>query len=167
MHIILDKIESMTTQFEKILLSLFLSLVIGITFWGVLDRFVFKLGSIWVEELARYSSVWAAFIGAGLGVKTGSHIGIEAFVTAIPEKWQKIFVFIVNLLCFIFCVSITVIGYNFLLKLAHTHQLAPATRIPVWWAYAAVPGGCSLMSLHYGVNILRTVLYRFKLAGKG
>ncbi len=135
-------------------MAFLLCMVMVVTFWGVLDRFVFKLGSIWVEELARYTSVWAAFVGAGLGVKTGAHIGVEAFVVILPERYQKWLSLIANLVGLVFCVGVVCICFDFLPKLYMSKQLSPAIRIPVWWAYASVPAGCVLMAFHYIIKII-------------
>jgi len=43
-----------------------------------ISRFVLRDSLSWSEELARYLMVWATFIGASIGVKRGSHVGVEA-----------------------------------------------------------------------------------------
>jgi len=155
---LLNKIDLYVSHIEKAILSILLALVISITFWGVLDRFVFKFGTIWGEELARYTSIWAAFIGSGLGAKTGAHIGIEALVSVMPPKTKKILEIIANTVCLCFCIIAICISYKYIGKLMATNQLSSAMRIPVWWAYLAVPSGCVLMFIHYSVKVMELIV---------
>ncbi|MEG2185084.1 MAG: TRAP transporter small permease [Cloacibacillus sp.] len=146
---LLRKIENLMTKAEEYIVALLLFVLTMAIFVSVLERFVFHFGITWIEEFARYLSVWAAFIGSALAVTKGAHIGIEAFVQILPEPIRKIEDLAVNLVGMAFAITVTVIGTKFLFKLSSTGQLSPALGIPISWAYAAVPVGCGLMALHY------------------
>ena len=132
--------------------------MMSVTFWGVISRFILNNASPWAEEAARYLSIWAAFIGASLGVRRGAHIGVEAFVMILPEKARQYFNIVISIICIGFCGAIAYIGYDYTLRLAATGQLSPAMRIPIVWAYSAVPLGCLLMTLRYLLSIIEQVL---------
>ncbi len=38
----------------------------------------------WADEIARLTFVWSIFLAIALGIKTGSHIGIEIVVAKFP-----------------------------------------------------------------------------------
>ncbi len=154
----LKKIDDWLAELEKNFLALLLSFMLIGTFWSVLDRNIFNSGVVWVEEFARYMSVWAAFIGAGLGVKKGVHIGVEAFVMLFSEKIKKFFSIVASISAFTFCISAAYIGFFiFIPQRIANLQLSPAMEIPIWWAYLAVPMGCLFMSLHYITKILTAI----------
>ncbi|MBN9265904.1 MAG: hypothetical protein BGN89_19065 [Alphaproteobacteria bacterium 64-6] len=72
-------------------------MVIAIT-TQVFTRYVFNRPIIWVEELATYSFIWSAFIGASLGLKYGRHIKIETFVDYLPDHAKAASRILVNLI---------------------------------------------------------------------
>jgi len=43
-------------------------LMLGITFYQVITRYIFADPSSWSEELSRYISVWAIFLGAAIAL---------------------------------------------------------------------------------------------------
>lgn len=145
----LRKIDNLITKAEEYIVALLLFVLTMAIFISVLERFVFHFGITWIEEFARYLSVWAAFIGSALAVTKGAHIGIEAFVQILPPSVRKIEDLAVDVVGMGFAMTVTVIGTKFLFKLSSTGQLSPALGIPISWAYAAVPVGCGLMALHY------------------
>lgn len=62
----------------------------------VFTRYALNRPIIWVEELATYSFIWAALIGASLGLKHGRHIKIETFVGHLPPSNQRAMRILVN-----------------------------------------------------------------------
>lgn len=77
--------------------SLIAIMVIAIS-TQVFTRYVFNRPIIWVEELATYSFIWSAFIGASLGLKYGRHIKIETFVDYLPAHAKTASRILVNLI---------------------------------------------------------------------
>ncbi|HRD76576.1 MAG TPA: TRAP transporter small permease [Hyphomicrobiaceae bacterium] len=63
----------------------------------VFTRYVLSRPIIWVEELATYSFIWGAFLGASLGLKHGRHVRIETFVDHLPERARSALRLLVNL----------------------------------------------------------------------
>jgi C4-dicarboxylate transporter DctQ subunit len=158
----LRRLDKIWTFIEEHIIAILLMIMTSITFWGVITRFILNDASPWAEEAARYLSIWAAFIGASLGVKKGAHIGVEAFVMILPVKIKQYIEIIINIICIGFCSAVAYIGYDYLFKLLATGQLSPAMRIPIVWAYAAVPIGCFFMTLRYIMLIIEQVTFLIK-----
>jgi TRAP-type C4-dicarboxylate transport system permease small subunit len=53
----------------------------------------------WADEVARLSFVWSIFLAIALGIKTGSHIGIEMVVAKFPAAVRGGVARIVALVC--------------------------------------------------------------------
>jgi len=155
---IVNKINDVLTFIEEHLIAILLILMTGIAFWGVVARFVLGDPLSWADEASRYLSTWAVFLGASLGVKKGAHIGVEAFVMMFPKKAQEYIAILTTVICIAFCCAVASIGYDYLLKLLKTGQLSPAMRIPIVWAYAAVPVGCLLMTLRYFMLLINQII---------
>ena len=70
-------------------LFFFLSVLIAVTFFQVLSRFVLKIPAVWTEEVARTSFVWLIFLGAAIGVKEGTHLVLDMLTTALGPKIRR------------------------------------------------------------------------------
>lgn len=153
----LKKIDDGLTHLEEIAVASLLFVMTTVIFIAVLERFFLQMGIAWIEEFARYVSVWAAFIGSSLAVKKGAHIGIEAFVQILPPALRRAEDLLVDLVGIAFSVVIVVVGIGLLQRLVQINQLSPAMRINIAWAYAAVPIGCGLMGVHYFIKFITGV----------
>lgn len=58
----------------------------ALVFANVVSRYVLNYSIIWVEELTRYMMVWVGFLGAGLVLRLGAHIALEAFQDLLPPS---------------------------------------------------------------------------------
>ena len=137
----LDKFE------EYVLLILFPAMVI-VVFVGTVARYFNLFPMFWGEELARYIMVYLAYTGAGLAMKTGSHISVQFLVARIKDFHLRRAFDILNLtLLLFFTGSIMVMMFKIIVKLINMGQTSPALFIPIWLMYAAVPYGMVLVSI--------------------
>ena len=151
---ILDSIDRKLTVAEQAVVAALLIVMTLMIFVAVIERFVFQMGITWLEELSRYVSVWAAFVGSSLAAKKGAHIGIEAFVQLLPPRARRWEDLLVDLVGVVFSAVVVTVGVGFLNRLVLTNQISPAMRINMVWAYAAVPVGCALMGVHYVIKFV-------------
>lgn len=150
----LRKTDEVLMKAEEFIVAILLFVMTIAIFIAVVERYLIQFGLTWVEEFARYISVWAAFVGSGLAVKKGAHIGIEAFVQILPQRARKIETLAVDLVGILFSLFVTWIGVGFIIKLTDAGSVSPALGVPITWAYAAVPFGCALMAVHYFIKLL-------------
>ena len=57
-----------------------LAVMVVVVFLQVIFRFIIRSSLPWSEELSRYVMVWIVFLGASIGIKRKSHIGVEVVV---------------------------------------------------------------------------------------
>ena len=62
-------------------------------------RYGFNNSIDWADEIARLSFVWSICLAIALGIKTGSHIGIEIVVAKLPAAWRGALARVVALTC--------------------------------------------------------------------
>mgnify|MGYP001050510077 FL=1 len=67
-----------------------LSVLIVLTFMGVIWRYLFKAPFTWLEEVQLACMVWIVFAAAGAAFRTGNHVAIEMIVDMMPPKIQKV-----------------------------------------------------------------------------
>jgi TRAP-type C4-dicarboxylate transport system permease small subunit len=86
---------------------------------GVISRYVFNRPFFWTDEVARILLIWSIFTGAAMGFRKGSstaHIGLDFFISLLPQKLKIIaerFGWLINMF---FCVLILIIGTMFFVQ---------------------------------------------------
>lgn len=130
---------------EESLLVSSLVVTVGLIFVQVVRRYVFHASLSWSEELARYIFVWQIWLGASFAVKHQKHIRVEFGRNLLPEGARRYLDVLVLLLWLTMSLILVVKGGQLTEILLARGQLSPAMRLPMAYAYAAVPVGCALM----------------------
>ena len=153
-------VKKVLNNFEEILLVPILIVMSIIVVMQVFFRFVIKGSLPWSEELSRYLLVWVTFIGASAAVKRGAHVGVELVVMLFPKKAQKVLSVVSVLISTAFCLIVFFVSLTLIKNQIVNHQISPAMRIPMWWAYGSVPLGTLLMA----VRFIQTLFVKDKAA---
>jgi TRAP-type C4-dicarboxylate transport system permease small subunit len=155
------KLEGYYTIFDltrNVLIVLIFSFVILSGAVDIFLRYVTHLGSLkWTDEILRYLNIWVVFLGAGVGVKRGSHMSVDFFLRKFfkPDAVkviQKIMLTIILLTLLVLVISGTAKVMNYL------NVQIQATTMSIAWFYLAIPLGCLFMIgdyiliLIYGVH---------------
>jgi len=114
-------------------------------FANVALRLLTDQSILWAEEASRYAMIWLTFLGSGLVLRYGGHIGIDALQERFPGLATSIRVAIFALLLGFF-VFMVWIGTRYAV-LTWT-QTTPVMEIPIGAVYLAMPIGFALMTLH-------------------
>ena len=135
-------------RFEEYMILILFPAMVIVVFVATLARYLDLFPMFWGEELARYIMVYLAYTGAGLAMKTGSHISVQFLVDRIKSvKIRFVFDFLNLALLLFFTSSITIMMISIIRKLIAMNQTSPALFIPIWIMYAAVPYGMILVSI--------------------
>ena len=107
---------------DIIIAGMTLTILIILTFAGVVWRYVLKAPFTWLEEVQLACIVWIVFAAAGAAFRTGNHVAIEMVADIIPAKFQK------SLSVFISVVVVAVIGYICKNKIGYIQIFAESGR---------------------------------------
>jgi C4-dicarboxylate transporter DctQ subunit len=110
----------------------------------------------WTSELTRFGIVWIAMLGAAIGLDRGAHVAID-LVEQLPATPRRVVATGAYLLGVVFLAVLVVSGLQ--LSLATMRQLSPALKIPVGYAYLAIPVGGAIM-------LIQSVLFAFLPAAR-
>lgn len=146
--VIVDRINECV---EYITISLILVMVI-VVFLQVVYRFIILSSLAWSEEMARYLLIWITFLGASIGVKRKSHIGVEVVVNLLPEKVQTVVSIIANALTMALFIAVITWGKKLLMIVGI--QKSPAMQISMAIPYAAIIVSAVLIIIYVLYNIL-------------
>lgn len=134
-------------RFEEGFLIATLVLMVLLIFGQVVGRYVFQSAPSWTEEFARYIHIFQVWIGAGYAVKLREHIKVTAFVNIFNGAARKIMDIASTLIWFVLIVLVAVFGTQLVLATLQYGQVSPATQIPMWIVYLAVPLGSVSMAV--------------------
>lgn len=129
----------------------FLVMVV-ITTWQVVARYVFKSPSTWSEELVSYMFAWASLFGACLVTGERGHMNIPILVEKLSENGQKIFAIIGEVIALLFSVVILVFGGAQITQLA-MGQLTSSLGVAVGVFYLVLPVAGVLNTVYCVLNI--------------
>lgn len=73
---------------ERICAALVAATVLVVWF-GVFERYIFAMGMIWTEEVARYLMIWAALMAVPCCAYRREHIAVDLLFRRLPLSWHK------------------------------------------------------------------------------
>ena len=114
-------------------------------FANVALRYAVGSSILWVEEASRYLMIWLTFLGAGLVLRYGGHIGIETLQERFPRAAPALRAIILVALLAFFA---TMIWLGVVYSMRTWLQTTPVMQIPVGAVYLAMPVGFALMTVH-------------------
>jgi len=86
-------------RLEEGAIAFFLAGMVVITFSQVVARYVFNSGAVWALELTTFFFAWLVLLGVSYGVRIGAHLGVDAFVKMLPNRYERPLVIFAGLCC--------------------------------------------------------------------
>src|SRR5687767_11581255 len=111
----------------------------------------------WIEELCLFGLVWMIFLGLGLGLEGGRHIGMRMVLTRLPPASQRVGKLVINLAGLAFAAYLAKIGVDITIFVAKSGQASPTLNISMAWLYIVMPVGFGLLALRYLLEIVTPV----------
>jgi len=133
-------------------LVILLCSMVGLIMFQILGRYVFNYSISWSEEAANFALVWMTMLGAGLAMRTRSHVGIDILVTRTPRRVQQVAKSASFLLGAWFLI-VVIVGSFGLISLGMIVK-STALQIPMAIPYLALPVGMSYFLLEFAIATL-------------
>lgn len=149
----------------RYLAMLTFTLMVFCVFSQVLFRYLFQISAPWTEELARFTFVWATFLGAGIAFAEGGHISVQFLVDRFKSaRGNAAIRLVADFFCYWLLGMYVVEGTKLSLRLINMGQTSPAIpSLLIGAVYLAIPIGSFLMIL----NILPKTLARLQALAFG
>lgn len=140
---------------ERWLLLVFYVMIVFTIFLEVIRRFVLEYSSIWGEEVARYSFIYLAWVGASAAVKERAHIRIDVLLHFLPNRVKALIYLLGDLLTLALALIAIYWSMHPLMTSWQFGSVTDGLRISRVWFLAAVPFGFSLMTFRLLQSIAR------------
>lgn len=142
----------MLSTFDRALLRLnrwgvivILAAMALMVFANVALRFLTDHSILWVEEASRYLMIWLTFLGSGVVLRYGAHIGIDTLQDRFPRHAPLIRAIVFAFLL-VFFAAMVWLGLRY--AILTWGQTTPVMQIPIGAVYLAMPVGFALMIVH-------------------
>lgn len=149
------KQKSVIQKFIEVFLTILLVAMTVLTFYQVVLRYAFNKAPSWSEELVRFLFVWSSFLAAAVGIREGSHLGIDALTRILPGSVNKVLQIISFVLISVFGGVLIYAGIP-VVTMTHT-QPSPALGIPMSYVYIALPLMGILLIYYSVIEIIKLV----------
>ena len=134
-------------QFEEIVASGSLVVVVTSVGWGVITRYITEQPAAWASEIATLSFAWLVFFGAAACIKYKLHPAIDMLVKTMPKSLQTLIRWMNHLLVLGFCAFMAIYGSIF--AIASWGNPSPVLRLPMTILYGPVSFCFALMIVRY------------------
>lgn len=152
----MSQIRNTLNTILKILAGGSFLLMILLTCWQVLTRYVLGTPSSWSEELVSYLFAWMALLGASLVVGERGHMNIPLLVEKVKPSIRKSLSIFAEMIAILFAGVILVYGGLQITDLAMA-QRTSSLGVPVGLFYTVLPL-CGVINIVYCViNIVELV----------
>jgi TRAP-type C4-dicarboxylate transport system permease small subunit len=109
------------------------------------------------EEVSKFLVMLTTFTGVSYAVRKARHIRMGAFLDAMPQKMEKVFIIIISIVSAFVMGIMTWFSYQYLMNAMDMGHMTPALRVPKWTFYVIIPIGFGLACIQY----IRTVIKNF------
>jgi TRAP-type C4-dicarboxylate transport system permease small subunit len=123
-----------------------LAVVVVIVLLQVFGRYILQISLSWPEELARYVLVWLMIFGVAAAAAGRSQIVVDTLLELVPASVRRALEALAALAGLV-AVALLVWTSQPLIFGPAGRSTSPATGIPSFWIYLAVPVGGALLAL--------------------
>jgi len=127
-----------------------MSVMTVLVFANVVGRYVFGVSFGWTEELSRFAMIWTAFLGAGLALRYGQLVSVDAVQGLFPRTAELWLRGATALVIAAFLVALVWLGLQFV-EFSWRNR-TPVLRIPRGYPYLAIPIGAAFALVHLALG---------------
>ena len=126
------------------LVLLFFTYMLVAVLVQVVGRY-FAFSIDWAAESATLAQIWMVFLAAGLAMRDGLHVRVDALANMLPAGLQRPLMIAVTLVCLWF-LSLAIRGSVDLISVGLV-ETSPVMRLPMWIAFLSLPLGLLYFAL--------------------
>lgn len=144
---------------RTLLVSIFLTMA-GLYFFSVVTREIggtFASQFAWIEEAVRIMNTFLVFLGLGLALERGRHVGIDSLRERLPERLRTGLLRVIDAVGFGFSMYLAWLGYGLAQFVLRTGQRSPTLDIPMGYVYLAPIVGFALLGLRFALSFFGVI----------
>ena len=137
----------------NVLAGLSLTVMVVLTTYQVITRYIFNAPSTWSEELVGYLFAWSTMFGAAIVSGERGHMNIPILVDKFNPPMRKALHIFAEVIAFLFSAAILVLG-GFQVSSLAMGQMTSSLGVAVGTFYWVMPICGILMVVYSALNII-------------
>lgn len=134
-------VERRVTRVALELSILALAVIVALTFYQVVTRFVFGHPSAWSEVAARSAMMWMVFLGLAAAFRQGAMIAVDFLLDVGPKPLRVVLIVLIGIASLAFLALL--VWYGTAMAMRVQRQNLAGLEISIAWVYAALPAGAA------------------------
>ena len=122
--------------------SIAMCVLVGLTFAGVVARYILGSPFTWIEEIQAAMIVWVIFGAAGAAFRTGNHAAIEVFFEFFPKAVKNIINILILLVTIVTLLFLGYLSIQYMMVFANSGRTTAVLHISYILIYCIVPVSC-------------------------
>ena len=125
--------------FETLLSCVLVVFLTILLFVQIINRYVFSVSFVWLEEIARISFVWLIYFCVAAAARENSHIRVGLIDFILPRGAIRIVNILADILVVAFSAFVAWYGVVLMRSSVELGDTSPVTDIPMYIVYAVIP----------------------------
>ena len=137
-------------------LVILMSVLVVDVLWQVASRYILSSPSSFTDELAGFLLIWVGVLGAAYVAGRKEHLAIDILIQRSSPARQRMLLFIIYSLIFLFALSVMVTGGVVLMYTRFVLQVkSAALELPLGYVYSVLPVSGLIIMYYEVVHILQ------------
>ncbi len=129
--------------------------------YAVVTRYFFKLPTDWQDDVSVFMLIGVSFGCAAHVQQARGHIGIDVLGTVLPPLANRVRLFLIDLISFLFCAFFTWKSWTLFWEAWQEGETTNSTFAPpLWIPYSMMAFGMTLLTLQLLLQVLQRLARR-------
>lgn len=152
----MERIRKSLDRLLEVICCLILTVMVAVSCWQVISRYVVGRPSTITEELLRFMLVWISMLGMAYVAGKQQHISLTLLVDKVSARMRQWWMIVLQLTFVAFSVWILIIG-GIKISAISMLQISPALGVPMGQVYYALPLSGALIIIYSALNIMEAL----------
>lgn len=134
--------------------SLWLLVMVAMTCWQIISRYLLGSPSTYTEEFLRFSLVWVSMIAMAYVAGLRKHVRFSLFSDMASVHWQRYWNIFIELAFLAFAIFILIQG-GYRASSITMNQISPSLALSMGYVYSALPLAGGILALYSVLNCIQ------------
>jgi len=136
----MKKFQHKLNRVLEVFLVFLMTVLVLDVLWQVFSRYLLSSPSSFTDELAGFLLIWVGVLGAAYVAGRKEHLAIDILLQKSPPARQRLLLYLIHSLIFLFALSVMVTGGMVLMYTRFVLQVkSAALQLPLGYVYIVLP----------------------------
>jgi TRAP-type C4-dicarboxylate transport system permease small subunit len=151
----LNIISEKTVTPLQVISNTLMLIMLALVFTEVVSRYAFHASRGFMEEFAKWSQIWIAYLMLGVVEKKHQHIAVDILPKRLPPVYRTILMIVIDIVTFVFCVLLFISGIQTILNWMSLGYISGTEfTVPMWTVVLCVPLGAVCLAFFSVRNLV-------------